>query len=189
LAQILLFVGTILVAFQFVGDIGYVATLLAMPFALPFSPLMRKLGVGYKRVSLTQLSFQMDEQMGGATQNKFARVIYFILLVIAMIVFSVVTIASQPIMLVYLFVCRPLVGINKLLNVVYQESTSSWNIMYLVLMQRRIKNLQDVGIKTTKKHYSDRDLLKIRKQKGELPFVAFFGLICIVAGFVIELTG
>lgn len=187
LAETLLFVGALLVAFQYVGDIGYAATLMAMPFALPLSPLMRKLGISYKRVSPMQLGFQISEETTGVTRNKPIRVIWWILFIFTAICFSAVTLVTQPIMLAYLFIGRPLLGINKILNAVYQTSMNPWDIIYLTSMQQGIHMMQKMGIKTTKKHYSDKQLLKIREKKGELPFLAFFGLLCIVAGFILQL--
>ena len=189
LAQMLLFVGAMLVAFQYVGDIGYTATLLSMPFSLPLPPLMRKLGISFKRVSPMQLGFQISDQTTGVTRNKFIRVIWWILFIFTAILFSAVTLVTQPIMLAYLFIGRPLLGINKILNDIYQTSMNPWDLIYLTRMQQNIHMMQKMGIKTTKKHYSDKQLLKIRNKKGELPFLAFFGLLCIAAGFILELTG
>jgi len=189
LAQTLLFVGTMLVAFQYVSDIGYIATLFSMPFALPLQPLMKKLGLSYKRVSPVQLGFQIEQPTKRTTRNRMIQIIWWILFILSIIVFSIVTIATQPIMIAYVLICRPLLGINKLLNLIYEKTISQWDFIYLVMMQNNIRIMQNVfKIKTTKKKYSDKDLLKIRKNKGEIPFVAFIGLICIVAGFVLQLT-
>lgn len=183
MAQILLFVGAMLVAFQYVGDIGYIATLFSMPFALPLQPLMKKVGLSYKRVSPIQLGFQIDQPTEGTTRNRLMTIIWWILFILSMIVFLAVTIATQPIMLAYVLICRPLLGINKLLNLVYEKTITPWNFLYLTIMQNYINK-----IKTTKKKYSDNELLKIRKKKGEIPFLAFIGLLCIVAGFILQLT-
>ena len=43
--QTLLFIGAMLVAFQYVGDIGYASSLFALPFALPIKPLLKKVGL------------------------------------------------------------------------------------------------------------------------------------------------
>lgn len=185
--QILLFIGTMLVAYQYVGDIGYVVTLLSLPFSLPLSPLMKKLGISFKRFSYTQLGFEISENTIGVARNKCVRLIYWILFIITAILFSVVTLITQPIMWAYLIIGRPLLGINKMLNAVYQSSINPWDIIYLTQMQQHIHIMQKMGIKTKKKHYSDKQLLKIREQKGELPFIAFFGLLCIIAGFILQL--
>lgn len=186
--QTLLFVGAMLVAFQYVSNIGYVATLFSMPFALPIKPLMKKLGLSYKRVSPVQLGFQIDQPTERMVRNKIMQVIWWSLFILSVAIFATVTIATQPIMIAYLLVGRPLLGINKLLNLIYEKTTSQWDIVYLVIMQNGINFMQNVlKIKTTKKRYSDEDLLKIRKEKGELPFLAFIGLICIVVGFILQL--
>ncbi len=185
--QTLLFVGTMLVAFQYVSDIGYIATLFSMPFALPIKPLMKKLGLSYKRVSPVKLSFQMDQPTERRMRNKIIQIIWWLLFILSVAIFATVTIATQPIMIAYLLIGRPLLGINKLLNLIYEKTISEWDIVYLVIMQNTINFMQSgLKIKTTKKKYSDKDLLKIRKEKGELPFLAFIGLICIVAGFILQ---
>lgn len=183
MAQILLFVGAMLVAFQYVGDIGYVATLFSMPFALPLQPLMKKVGFSYKRVSPIQLGFQIDQPTERTTRNRMMTIILWILLILSTIVFVVVSIATQPIMIAYFLICRPLLGINKLLNRIYEKSIAPWNFLFLTIMQSYINK-----IRTTKKRYSDKELLKIRKKKGEIPFLAFIGLLCIVAGFILQFT-
>ena len=183
LAQILLFVGAMLVAFQYVGDIGYIATLFSMPFALPLQPLMKKLGVGYKRVSPIQLGFQIDQPTERTTRNRMMRIIWWILFILSTIVLLAVTIATQPIMIAYLLICRPLLGINKLLNLVYERTILPWNFLYLTIMRNYINK-----IRMTKKKYSDKELLKIRKKKGEIPFLGFIGVLCIVAGFILQIT-
>jgi hypothetical protein len=78
LAETLLFVGTMLVAFQYVSDIGYIATLFSMPFALPIKPLMKKLGLSYKRVSPVQLGFQIDQPTERTKRNKLILVYCFV---------------------------------------------------------------------------------------------------------------
>ena len=178
-----------LVAFQYVSDIGYIATLFSMPFALPIQPLMKKLGLSYKRVSPVQLGFQIDQPTEKTKRNKIVLLGWWILFIFSAVIFSAVTIATQPIIIEYVLICRPLLGINKLLNLIYEKTISQWDFIYLVMMQNNINIMQNVfKIKTTKKKYSDKDLLKIRKKKSEIPFVAFIGLLCIVAGFILQLT-
>jgi len=179
LAQILLFVGAMLVAFQYVGDIGYAATLFSMPFTLPLQPLMKKLGISYKRVTPIQLGFQIDQP----TESRWmVRIIWWILFILSTIVFVVVSIATQPIMIAYILICRPLLGINKLLNRIYEKSIAPWDFLFLTIMRN-----YSIKIGITKKKYSDNKLLKIRKKKGEIPFLAFIGLLCIVTGFILQL--
>lgn len=185
----MLFLGTMLVAFEYLGDIGYIATFISMPFALPIQPLMKKLGLSYKRVSPVQLGLQIDKSTEKTVLNKMKQVVWWILLILSMSIFTIVTIVTQPIMLTYLLICRPLLGINKIMNYIYQRTISPWDFIYLVGMQNTINVMHDVfNIKTTKKKFSDTDLLKIRKKKGEIPFVGFIGLICIIVGFILQIT-
>jgi hypothetical protein len=169
-----------LVAFQYVGDIGYIGTLFSMPFALPLQPLMRKLGINYRRVTPIQLHLQMDQP----TESRWMiRAIWWILFALSTIVFAVVSIATQPIMLAYLLISRPLMGINKLLNLAYEKSVAPWDFLFLTLVQGYISKM---GM--TNKKYADRELLKIRKKKGEIPFLALIGVLCIVAAFILHIV-
>jgi len=179
-AETLLFVGTMLVAFQYVGDIGHIATLFSMPFALPLQPLMKKLGISYKRVTPIQLGLQTDQS---TESRRMVRVIWWILFVLSTIVFAVVSIATQPIMIAYLLISRPLMGINRLLNLAYEKSIAPWNFLFLTITQGYISRMR-----MTKRKYSDKELLKIRKKKGEIPFLAFIGVLCIVAAFILHIV-
>jgi len=172
-----------LVAFQYVGDIGFIASLFSLPFSLPLKPLAKKLGISYERVSPIQLSFHMDQPTEKTTHSRLSATIWWILLVLSMIVLVAVTIATSPIMLAYLLVCRPLLGINKLLNLVYKKTISQWDFVYLTIMQNLMSKTRII-----KKKYSDNELLRMREEKGEIPFLAFIGLLCIVAGFILQFT-
>jgi len=187
MAEIFLFIGTILVAFQIVGDIGYIATIFSMPFALPILPLMRKVGLKYTRPSPSQLGFEM---VYGKDRNKLRFVSQFgwwTLLILVGAMFIIVTAATQPIMLAYMLICQPLLGINKLLNLIYKKTIEPWDFIYLVMMQKNINAMHALNIRTTKRNYSDKSLLKIRNKKGEIPFVAFIGVLFIIVGFIFQL--
>ena len=130
LADTFLFVGTILVAFQIVSDIGYIATFFSMPFALPILPLMKKIGLSFKRVSRIKIKFQIDKPSEKIRSNRLSQVIWWILFILSVLVFSVVTIATQPIMIAYTLVCRPLLAINKLMNFIYRKTVSQWILCF-----------------------------------------------------------
>ena len=73
-------------------------------------------------------------------------------------------------------------------NLIYHRREKPWGIIFLVATQQSIRFLQDVfKVKTIKNTYSDKDLLRIRAEKGELPFLAYIGLLCIITGFVLQL--
>ena len=139
MAETFLFVGTILLAFQYVGDIGYVSTLLAMPFALPLPPLMKKLGYNFNRVSTTQLGFEINEKTPAVTRNKFVRGVWWLLFICTVICFGAVFLITQPIMWAYFLIGRPLLAINKALNIIYRTSISPWNMIYLTMLQWQIR--------------------------------------------------
>jgi len=190
LADIFLFVGTILVAFQIVGDIGYIATFFSMPFSIPVLILMKKVGLSFQRVSRIKVKFQLTRPKNTRKRNTFIQVILWVLLVLSVIVFAAATAVTLPIMIAYTLICRPLLGINKLMNYVYRKTVSPWDFIFLFFMQNNIDVMQkDLNIKTTQKIYSDMALLNIRnKNEKDLPFVAFIGLLFIVAGFILQLA-
>ena len=90
LSQTLLFVGAMLVAFQYVSGIGYVATLFSMPFALPLKPLMKKLGISFKRESSVQLGFQIDQQKEKTKRQKWMQIIWLMLFLLSLVIFFAV---------------------------------------------------------------------------------------------------
>jgi len=188
LAQILLFIGALLVAFQYVGDIGYAATLFSAPFVLPLKPIMNKLGIAIKKTSSTQLSIEMKKSRARTKMFKVTQVFWWILLILTVCFFAIITVVTQPIMIAYLMVGRPLLGINKLLNFLYEKFFSQWQDIYLVGINNYLAVTKKYfRIQTTKEKYTDEEWLEIRKKKGELPFLAFIGLLCIIAGFVLQL--
>ena len=177
-----------LVAFQYVSDIGYVATLFSMPFALPIKPLMNKLGLHIIKTSPVQLKFQIEPPKGRTKKFKVSQVILWLLLIIFAILFGLITLITQPIMLVYFVIGRPLLGINKLLNFLHEKFFTQWSDIYLVGVRNTVAfNKKYFKMQTTKEEYSDEELLEIRKKKGELPFPAFIGLLLIIAGFILQL--
>jgi len=96
-------------------------------------------------------------------------------------------------MIVYIVVGRTLFAINRFLNYVYEYSFAPWEIIYLVMTQRSIDLMKIISMKIfkrnfLKKRYSDKALRRIRKKKGELPFVAFIGLVFVIAGFVLQVV-
>jgi len=184
-----LFVGTILVAFQIVGDIGYIATFFSMPFSIPVLFLMKKVGLSFQRLSRVKLKFQLDRPNNTHKHNIFIKIILWVLLILSVIVFAAATAVTLPIMIAYTLICRPLLGINKLMNYIYRKTVSPWDFIFLFFMQNNIDIMQkDLNIKTTQKRYSDRNLLNVRNEKEkDLPFVAFIGLLFIVAGFILQI--
>lgn len=165
MGQTLLFIGAMLVVFQYVGDIGYASTLFSMPFALPIRPLLEKATQHHKR----------------GYKSIVIQIAWWMLLTMSATIFVIISIVLSPIMLVYLFVGRPLLYINKLLNRLYEKSITPWQDVYSIILRVFLRNLK------VEKEFTDEELWEIRKQKGELPFIAFIGLLCIVAGFILQL--
>jgi len=181
LEQTLLFIGAMLVAFQYVGDIGYTSTLFSLPFALLMKPLMKKIGL----TVIMALPIKAEWNIRKPSQNKakfyIAQVAWWILLILSITLFTVVSIALLPIMFVYLFIGRPLLSINKLLNLIMEKSIAPWKDEYIFFLRESLKFWR-IETKLT-----DDELWTKRKQKGEKPFIAFIGLLCIVAGFILQL--
>ncbi len=184
MANVFLFIGAILVAYQYVGDIGYLATLLSAPFGLTIKPLMKRLGLDIKK-SNNQLSFQTRQLK--VKRPMIQQITLWFFLLFSIILFAFVTLITQPIMVAYWVIGIPLMNLNKLLNLVYEEFFSQWQDIYLVTLRNSLTiRKKYFGITTKKANYSDHELLDIRKKKGELPFLGFLGLLFILAGFVLQ---
>ena len=83
-------------------------------------------------------------------------------------------------MLIYFFVGRPLLFINTLLNLLFEKSMTPWKDFYIFLVKETFRKR---GIKTK---LTGDELWEKRKEKGEKPFIAFIGLLFIVAGFILQ---
>ncbi|MDO8715619.1 MAG: hypothetical protein Q7J73_02255 [Dehalococcoidales bacterium] len=185
--------GTILLAFEFVGDIGYLGTLFSAPIGLSIRPLMKRLGLGFEKRNGTFLNMKWWFLIGvftGRTKKPLGQQIgLWFLFIIAIVIFSMVTIVTQPIMMAYFVIGRPLMAMNKLLNFVYEKLFLDMQDIYIVGVRDTIEiQKKYFGMKPKKERYSDRELLEIRKKKGELPFLAYFGLLFILAGFILQIT-
>ena len=178
----LLFIGAMLVAFQYVSDIGYVATLFSVPFILPLKPIMNKLGLYIEKSSPIKLSFKWNPPKGNSKKFIVTQVILWLIFIILVILSGVITLLTQPIMIVYFIIGRPLLGMNKLLNLLHEKFFTQCSNRYLAFSKKYF------GTQTTKDQYSDEEWLEIHKKKGELPFLAFIGLLFIITGFIIQLT-
>jgi hypothetical protein len=166
IANILLYVGTILVGFQIVGKIGYVSAILTLPFALPIKPLMEK---------------YFQSQKGKRKSTVFVvQSGYFFLFIIVAFVFISIGILMLPIWIVYFFIGQPLLTINRILNKLYQKSMEPWkdiffSELYLMLAYRKVKT-----------KIREDEVWKKTKQ-NEIPFLALFGLVSLTVGFILQL--
>ncbi len=193
MAQIFLFIGTILIAFQIVSDIGYLASVSALPFAYPVSITMKKVGLRIWRASRTNIGYRIDNIPKRSVRDWFRFIMWWVIFIISFSILAVITLVTQPVMIVYIVVGRTLFAINRFLNYVYEYSFAPWEIIYLVMTQRSIDLMKIISMKIfkrnfLKKRYSDKAIRRIRKKKGELPFVAFIGLVFVIAGFVLQVV-
>ncbi|MFC1911708.1 hypothetical protein ACFLXG_00920 [Chloroflexota bacterium] len=179
--QTLLFIGAMLVAFQYVGEIGYTSTLFSLPFTLPIKPLMKKIGLTVIMALPPKVEWNIRKPSEKKVKFYTIQVVWWMLFILSIISGTVVAIALSPIMFVYLFIGRPLIRINKLLNLIMEKSMTPWKDEYIFYLRESLKFWR-IEIQST-----DAELWEARKQRGEKPFVAFIGLLCIIAGFILQL--
>ena len=179
--QTLLFIGAMLVAFQYVGDIGYASSLFALPFALPIKPLLKKVGLTIVWAIPLKAEWKIEKPPQKLVKFYIVQACWWILFVSSLILFSVITITLLPIMLIYYFVGRPLLFINTLLNLLFEKSMTQWKDLYIFLLKETFK------IRRIKTKLTDDELWEKRKEKGEKPFIAVIGLLFIEAGFILQL--
>lgn len=179
--QTLLFIGAMLVAFQYVGDIGYTSTLFSMPFALPIRPIMRKIGLTFTMALPIKAEWNIRKPSQKRAKFYIVQIAWWILFILSTTLFIVVSIALSPIMFVYLFIGRPILSINKLLNLIMEKSMAPWKDVYIFFLRESLR------IWRIETKHTDDELWAKRKQKGEKPFIAFIGLLFIVAGFILQL--
>ena len=179
----LLFIGAMLVSFQYVGKIGYASSLFALPFSLPIRPLLRKIGFTLVWAIPPKGKWTITKPTSKRKLAKFyiAQVGWWILFVPSLTLAFVATIVLSPIMFVYFFVGLPLLTINTLLNRLFEKSLAEWKDLYLFLLKENLKS------RKMKTKLSDNELWEKRKEQGEKPFIAFIGLLFIVAGFILQL--
>jgi hypothetical protein len=111
LINVLRYVGTILIGFQIVGQIGYVDTLLSLPLAIPIIPLFNRFA-------------------DRSNENRAKRAFYFNLFLINSLIFIAVGIGLSPLMVLY-FASMLLLDINRMLNSLLRYSMKPWKDIYL----------------------------------------------------------
>ena len=178
--QTLLFIGAMLVAFQYVGDIGYASTLITMPFALPIKPLMRKIGLNVNMALPIKAVWEIKTPSQKRVKFYVIQVAWWILFVLSVTIFILISLISLPIMLVYYLIGKPLLCVNKLLNLLYEKSVTPWQDVFYMAMRLILADQK------IERKFTNKELWELRKKKGELPFLAFIGLLCIIAGFILQ---
>jgi len=179
-----------LVAFQYVGDIGYASSLFALPFALPIKPLLKKVGLTIVWAIPLKAKWEITKPTSKRKLVKFyiVQVGWWILFVSSSTLFVVAAVALSPIMLIYYFVGRPLLFINTLLNLLFEKSMAPWKDSFVFLLKEYLK-FRRMKIKLSDNELWEKrnEKWKKRNEKGEKPFIAFIGLLFIVAGFILQL--
>jgi len=163
-ANVLLYVGTILIAFQIVGKMGYLQTIVNLAFARAIVPMRDK--------------FMLTSK----AKNKFRVTPGFVVLfILSMTPLIIGTVAFSPFLLIELFIGRPLMLLNRALNVLLLKLMEPWKDIYFTGVRAALKG------RRTKTKPTDRNLWGIA-QKNEVPFLALFGVVCLTAGFVLQLV-
>ena len=179
----LLFIGAMLVSFQYVGKIGYASSLFGLPFGLPIRPLLRKIGLTFVWTIPPKGKWTIIKPTSKRKLVKFyiAQAGWWILFIPSLTLFVVAAIVLSPIMFVYVFVGLPLLSSNTLLNRLLEKSIVPWKDLYIFLLKENLK------FRKVKTKLSDNELWEKRKEQGDKPFIAFIGLLFIVAGFILQL--
>jgi len=166
-AIILLYVGTILIGFQYLSKMGYIQTIINLSFARVIPPIINKL------------------MHPSTKKNKFKKMtekaVFIILFILLFILLIVGTIVLSPFLLIELFIGRPLMWINFRLNRLLLKLMEPWKDIYFTGVRAGIKG-QRTNIKPT-----DKNLWKIAEQ-NQVPFLALFGVVCVTVGFILQLV-
>jgi hypothetical protein len=196
LSEIFLFIGTILVAFEVVKDIGFDQSLFALPLAYPVNVAMKRIGVVIKRDTYWSLKYERQKVTKQSVSDRVKYILWIICFFVSAICLTAFVIVCTPLMMV-LGIGRILDTVNQLLNIAYKWSFQPWEDIYFVATNITLKymnkatKLKLLGWLFKKTVIQERatnsELKQALKKKGNLPFVAFIGLLLITAGFVLQL--
>ena len=166
-ATIFLYIGTILLGTQYVGKMGYISTIVMLPLVRGFMPVIHRLSNLPKR----------ENKFVGVIEKVFFSVITLLYVVMITILFFVLL----PFLFIEVFIGRPLLYINSLLNKLTLKSMEPWKDMYFEGVRKLVKG------KPTKIKPTDKNLWKIA-QENNIPFMAIFGVLCATIGFILKLV-
>ena len=166
MSSILLYVGTVLIAFQVVGDLAHL-------FALPLHSI-RRVGaaIGSRRKEVVTRG-------RSAFLNAFKNVPRQILLLLLLVVLVAIAIVIVGVWIVGQF----LRYINSRLNSAYLEALDPRKTKYI---RKSRAFLAKMG--KDDPHVSDLKRWEQIRQRG-FPFTAFIGIIILTAGFALQLLG
>jgi hypothetical protein len=167
-AIILLYVGAILIGSQYVGKMGYIQTIINLSFARTLPPVINKL----MRTPTKKNKFKQRTEKAGLV----------ITLILLFILLTVATIVLSPFLLIELFIGRPLMWVNFRLNRLLLKLMEPWKEIYFTGVRAVIKG-QRTRIKPT-----DKNLWAIAEE-NKVPFLALIGVVCVTAGFILQLVG
>jgi polyferredoxin len=160
-SDILVYSGTILIAFQIVGEMSYLQTLIGLLFAKPLPSVINRI-------------------TNRNSESTLKNAVLIFLLIILAVVLIIVTIIILPFLLVGIFVGRPLVWINALLNELMLWLMEPWKGLYFAGVREAVKG-QRKKLKPT-----DRKLWQIAKDH-KVPFLALTGIVLLTIGFIFQL--
>jgi hypothetical protein len=166
-ATILLYVGTILIGSVYVSNMGYLSTILLLPFTRGFKPIFKKLMKPPKRTNKILSALERT-----------ALSIVFIFYAILITIWFFITL---PFLIIQFFIGMPLLYINNLLNKLLLKSMEPWKDIYFTNIRKRVKD------KHTNIEPTDENLWRIAEQ-NRVPFLALFGVVCATIGFILKLV-
>lgn len=166
-AIILLYIGTILIGSEYVSKMGYLLTILVLPLTRGIRPLVDRL----MRPPAKRSKFRAVTDKTGLT----------ILLILWVLLLVAATIAFLPFLVIGVVIGQPLMWINIGLNKLLLRLMEPWKDIYFAGVRGGIKGRR-TRIKPT-----DQNLWRIA-QENRIPFLALFGVACVTAGFILQLT-
>lgn len=166
MSSILLYIGTILIAFQMVGDLSHLFALITHSFW-----------------RLARALIPEKEAQARQSQGTFMRALKSVLWRVPLLLFIVVVLAIVVALFLVWVVGRLLAVINAKLNSMYAKALDPRETNY-ISMSRALAitmNKQDPAI-------DDVHVWERIKQRG-FPFVGLIGIIILSAGFALQLLG
>jgi hypothetical protein len=161
LANILLFVGNILIAFEIIGEIGYIQSLLGLLFVSPIHHFLNQLTeTPENKSTLWKIGYCS-----------------FLLIITGLLI--MVAIALSPFLLA-MFVGKIFLAINLFLNELLLVLLRQWKEFYFASVRQAVKG------RKTKFKPTDNKLWRIAEEH-KVPFVALLGVLFLIAGFIIQL--
>ncbi|MFC1942822.1 hypothetical protein ACFLWU_06390 [Chloroflexota bacterium] len=165
-AIILLYIGTILIGAEYVGNMGYISTIVVLPLSRGIKRLFERLMSPTKESNKLKAGFEI-----------FSLTLLFLLWVLIILIAALVL---SPFLIIQFIIGMPLLRLNNWLNKLKLISMEDWKDTYYQGVRAKIKGKQ-TNIKPT-----DENLWRVAEQ-SRVPFLALFGVVCVTIGFIFQL--